>query len=100
MDQSHTLLLHRMVDSEQHTIALAKLLTTCIVVRGAQLTVVRRLPSEFVVEIHTTLVSWIFKEIAKYEQLKNKRSRANAILFFRAMCPLVTAMETMDALKM
>lgn len=46
------------------------------------------------------LVSWIIKEIAKYEQLKHNRGRANALLFFRALCPLVTAMETRDALAM
>jgi cohesin complex subunit SA-1/2 len=88
------------VQDETNPIALAKLLAACFVVRGAQLSIIRRLDSQYVVQIHTTLLTWIGKRLAIYENNKNKKARKTAVVFFRVLLALVTAAESGDALKM
>ncbi|KAI5121584.1 hypothetical protein M0805_009455 [Coniferiporia weirii] len=98
LKESFTMLLDRVVETEQQALALAKALAPCLLIRGAQLSVVRKLPSEYVVGIHTTLLSWITKKISAYESTKNKRGRANSIVFFRVLLHLLAAIEPRDAL--
>ncbi|KAH8112371.1 hypothetical protein DFH11DRAFT_1607236 [Phellopilus nigrolimitatus] len=99
LKESFTLLLDRIVETEQYTLALAKSLAPCLLMRGAQLSVLRKLPSEHVVQIHTTLISWVTKKISAYETMKNKRGRTNSIMFFRVLLHLLAAIEPRDALK-
>lgn len=98
--QSFTLLFDRIVETEQHTLALAKALAPCLIMRGAQLSIIRKLPSEHIAEIHTTLLSWITKKISAYETMKNKRGRNKSILFFRVLQHLLVGIDSSDALKM
>jgi len=79
--------------------ALSKLLVSCFLIRGAQLSVVRRLESQFIVEIHVGLLTWIGKHLAVYEKNQNKKSRKIAAGFFRVLLPLLSV-ESNDALKM
>lgn len=97
--QSFLTFLDGVVRSEDNSIALAKLLVSSLVVRGAQLSVVKRLDSHFVVSIHTTLVSWVCKRVASYESNGNKKARNKTILFFKVLVPLVTAVDTRDSFK-
>jgi cohesin complex subunit SA-1/2 len=60
-----------LVHVDEHVVALARTLSSCFVVRGAQLSVIKRLESEHVVEVHTSSISWIVKRIATYENSKN-----------------------------
>lgn len=86
--------------NEENAVQLAKLLSTCLVVRGSQLSILRRLPSRFVVQIQTNLLSWITKKITGYEKNNNKKGLKTAILFFRVLVPLLNALVGADALKM
>ena len=98
--QSFSLFLDRVATSETHTLALAKLLNTCLIVRGAQLSILKRLDSSLVVAIHTGSISWIVKRIATYENNFNRRARSQALLFFKALSSLLSAVESKDAHSM
>jgi cohesin complex subunit SA-1/2 len=68
--------------------------------RGAQLAIVRRLDSQDVVSIHTSLLTWLGKRLSTFETNKNKKARNTAAAFFKAMTPLLASVESRDALKM
>ena len=95
-----SLVFDHMVESVEHVNALAKALVACVVIRGAQLSIVRRLDSRYVIEMHTKLISWIVRRIAGYETAKNKKERAKAISFFKALYHLLTAIDSRDASEM
>jgi cohesin complex subunit SA-1/2 len=97
--QSFGLVLDGTVKDETHSIALAKLLVSCLVIRGAQLSVVRRLDSQFVIQVHTGLLTWIGRHLATYEKNQNSKGRKTAALFFRVLLPLLTVGSD-DAPKM
>jgi len=98
--QSFTLVLDSVVRGEDHTVALAKQLGQSFMIRGAQLSVVKRLDSQYIVQTHTNLLTWIVKRIGTYEASKNKKARKTAILFFKVLHPLLAAVDSRDALKM
>lgn len=98
--QSFTLVLDNIVNGEIHTVALAKQLASSFFIRGAQLSVVRRIDSQYIVQMQTNLLTWIGKRLATYESNKNKKSRKTAILFFRVLIPMLTTLDSRDALKM
>lgn len=86
--------------SEGHGVALAKALSTSLVIRGAQLSIARRLEAKFVVEIHDTSLSWIIKRIAGYDTSNNKKKKADSIEFFRVLHPLLSTIESREAALM
>jgi len=95
------LFLDGLVDYEDHTIALARALSSCFSLRGAQLAIIKRLDSEHVVNIHVSSISWIVKRLATYETAKNKKMAKKTLMFFRVLQQLVAvSMESRDALKM
>ena len=98
--QSFTLLLEDIAPDEAHSISLAKSLVPCLMMRGAQLAVVRKLEGQHVVSIHSRLLSWIAKRLGSYENNKKKRLRDLSILFFKALQPLLAPVEGRDALTM
>lgn len=98
--QSFTLVLDGVVEDETNAVALSKQLASSFLIRGAQLSVVRRIEGQYVVQIHTTLLSWIGKRLAAYEHNKNKKSRKIAILFFRVLAPMLSMIDSREALKM
>ncbi|KAF7978768.1 hypothetical protein HWV62_44804 [Athelia sp. TMB] len=99
ISEAFTLVLDSVVADETNTVALAKLLASSFVIRGAQLSIVRRIDSQYIVQVHTTLLTWIGKRLAAYEKNKNKRARKTAILFFRALTPLLATLNSREALK-
>jgi cohesin complex subunit SA-1/2 len=98
--QSFTLVLDSIVRGEDHAVALAKQLGQSFMIRGAQLSIVKKLDSQHIVQTHTNLLTWIVKRIGTYEAAKNKKARKTAILFFRVLQPLLAAVDSRDALKM
>jgi cohesin complex subunit SA-1/2 len=84
---------------EAHTIALSKLVVSCFIIRGAQLSIVRRLDAAFVVQVQLDLLTWIGSRLAMYENNRNAKSRKAAINFFKALLPLLTVSSD-DAPKM
>ena len=93
-------MLDGVVSDEGNTAQLAKLLATCFIVRGSQLSILRRLPSQYIIQIQTNLLSWIAKRIAAYENNNNKKSLKHAVAFFRVLVPMLGAIQSRDALKM
>ena len=94
------LVLDGVVHDESNALQLSKLLATCLVIRGSQLSIVRRLQSQYVIQIHTELLSWIVKRLTIYESNKNKKSFKIGISFFRVLVPLLATIQSRDALKM
>ncbi|CDO77437.1 hypothetical protein BN946_scf184857.g44 [Trametes cinnabarina] len=99
LQEAFTLYLDSVVHTEEHAIALAKALTPCLLIRGAQLSVVRRLDSKHVVDIHIHSLNWLGKRLAGYENAKNKKARNRCITFFRVLLPLLSSIDNRDALK-
>ncbi|KAG2361086.1 hypothetical protein BDR07DRAFT_1472291 [Suillus spraguei] len=88
LKESFTLVLDSVVRGEDHVVALAKQLGQSFMIRGAQLSIVKKLDSQYMVQTHTNLLTWI-----------NKRARKTAILFFKVLQPLLAAVDSRDALR-
>ena len=88
------------VRGNDNAVALAKVLSSCFIVRGSQLAVLRRLDTEHIIQIQINLLSWIIGRIAAYEKNKNKKGLRLAIGFFKVLVPLIGPIPTRDALKM
>ena len=91
------MVLEGVVSTETYSVGLAKLLASSLLIRGAQLAVVRRLDGKFVAQIHKNLLTWIGKRLAAYEKNKNKNSRKSSILFFKTLHPLLSSLGNKDA---
>ncbi|KAH9064622.1 hypothetical protein EDB87DRAFT_1804088 [Lactarius vividus] len=98
LKDSFTLLLDDVAHDEAHSISLAKSLVPCLMMRGAQLAVVRKLDGQHVVSIHSRLLAWIAKRLAAYESNSNKKSRDLSVLFFKVLQPLLAPVDNRDAL--
>ncbi|EAU84056.2 cohesin subunit [Coprinopsis cinerea okayama7 len=94
-----TLVLDGIVPDEAEAVQLAKLLSQSFVLRGSQLTVLRRLDPQHIVAIHTNLLNWIAKRMSVYENNKNKKGMKTALSFFRVLVALATGLQSGDALK-
>ncbi|KAI0795779.1 hypothetical protein C8Q75DRAFT_747433 [Abortiporus biennis] len=99
LEESYNLYMDGIAHSEDHTIALGKLLATCFLIRGAQLSVVRRLDPKFIVEVHTKAIDWLGKRLSSYENANNKKAKNKCLPFFKALAPLCTAIDTRDSMK-
>lgn len=86
--------------SSEASVALAKALASCFLVRGAQLSVLGRLDNNFIIGIHTALLTWIGKRLGTFESNGNKQLRNTAADFFRVLLPLLSTVDSRDALKM
>ena len=98
--QSFTLYLESVAHTGDHAIALGKALSACLMIRGAQLAVVRRLESKYVVNIHTTSLNWVGKRLAAYENAKNKSGISKSLTFFKVLVPLSSTLDSRDSMKM
>ncbi|KAG0699163.1 hypothetical protein DFH29DRAFT_1070800 [Suillus ampliporus] len=99
LKESFTLVLDSIVRGEERVVALAKQLGQSFMIRGAQLSIIKKLDSQYIVQTHTNLLTWIVKRIGTYEAAKNKKARKTAILFFKVLQPLLAAVDSRDALK-
>ncbi|KAJ7216553.1 hypothetical protein GGX14DRAFT_441986 [Mycena pura] len=99
LQEAFTLVLDGIVPDETNIVQLAKQLAPTFILRGAHLTVLKRLEAQYVVQIQTILLSWIAKRIAAYEANSNKKSLRVAITFYRALIPLLPGVQSRDAMK-
>ncbi|KAF9011840.1 hypothetical protein BDQ17DRAFT_1396897 [Cyathus striatus] len=99
LSEAYTLVLEGVVDDESNSVQLAKTLSGCFVVRGSQLSILRRLESRYIVQVHSNLLTWIGKRLASYQSNNNKKGLKLGALFFRALTPLVSIVGSRDALK-
>ncbi|KIK67211.1 hypothetical protein GYMLUDRAFT_93035 [Collybiopsis luxurians FD-317 M1] len=83
--------------NEANLVALAKLLSSCFIIRGSQLAILRRLEAQHIVEIHTSLITWVIKQIGMHAN--STKDQKIALSFFRALVPLVMTVQSRDALK-
>lgn len=61
---------------------------------------VRRLESKFIINLHTTLLSWIVGKVAGHHAVGDTRMRTKSLVLFRSLSPLLTHVEARDALQM
>lgn len=52
------------------------------------------------IQIHTTLISYIAKRLTAYEMNKNKKAFKSGMSFFRALVPLLLSVQSRNALEM
>ncbi|KAJ7135430.1 hypothetical protein C8R43DRAFT_1020987 [Mycena crocata] len=97
--EAFTLVLDGIVSDESNVIQLAKQLAPTFILRGAHLAVLKKLDAQYIVQIHTMSLSWIAKRIAAYETNSNKKALRVAITFFKALVPLLTVLQSRDAMK-
>ncbi|KAF8634382.1 hypothetical protein AX15_000952 [Amanita polypyramis BW_CC] len=99
MQEAFNLVLDGIVQGEDNCVQLAKALSSCLAIRGSQLSIIKRLEGQYVVQIHVTLLSYIVKRLTAYEKNKNKKSLRTAVSFFRTLVPLLLAVQSKDALE-
>ncbi|KAG9084641.1 hypothetical protein FRC07_013583, partial [Ceratobasidium sp. 392] len=99
LQESFSLYIDNITKSDANTIALSKALQSAIVIRGAQLSVVRRLDTGQVASVHTTCISWIVKKISGFEAMGNKSARNRAVAFFKSLVWLLGTVESADAIR-
>ncbi|KAJ7481621.1 hypothetical protein FB451DRAFT_132924 [Mycena latifolia] len=99
--EAFTLVLDGIVSDETNVVQLAKHLAPAFSLRGAHLTILKSLEAQYVVQVHTTSLSWIAKRIAGYESNSNKKASRTAITFFKALIPLLpsSVIQSRDAMK-
>ncbi|CAE6479177.1 unnamed protein product [Rhizoctonia solani] len=96
---SFSLYIDHVSKSDANTIALAKALSAALVIRGAQLSVLRRLDTAQVATVHTTCISWIVKKISGYQTMGNKHARNRSVAFFKSLVHLLGTVESADAIR-
>ncbi|CAE6431345.1 unnamed protein product [Rhizoctonia solani] len=96
---SFSLYIDHVSKSDANTIALAKALSGALVIRGAQLSVLRRLDTAQVAIVHTTCISWIVKKISGYQTMGNKNARNRSVAFFKSLVWLLGTVESADAIR-
>ncbi|KAF9224974.1 hypothetical protein BS17DRAFT_779369 [Gyrodon lividus] len=96
--ESFSLVMDSIVKDEERTVGLAKQLASSFIIRGAQLAVVRKLDGQYIVKAHKDLIKETIKNISACEKSKNKKRLATAVLFFKILTPLLSAVESRDAL--
>ncbi|GAW03352.1 mitotic cohesin complex [Lentinula edodes] len=89
---------HSKTNDDTKFAALGKLLSSCFILRGGQLTILRRLDVQLLVEIHTSLLSWIIKQIGARPS-SNSKDLKSLLSFFQGLVPLVSAVQNRDALR-
>ncbi|KAK0498783.1 hypothetical protein EDD18DRAFT_1318874 [Armillaria luteobubalina] len=99
LQEAFTLILDSVVPDETNVVQLAKQLASCFVVRGVQLSIVRRLDSEYIVQIHTNLVSWLGKRLSTYQSNNNNKSLKRTILCFRVLTQMLSVIQSQEALQ-
>ena len=86
--------------NDEQAVAVAKLLSTCFVIRGAQQSIVRRIDSQHILNFHTSSITWICKRISGYEANNNKKARNSSIVFFKLLAPMLSSIAPRDSLAM
>ncbi|KAG8707915.1 hypothetical protein FRC09_001541 [Ceratobasidium sp. 395] len=99
LQESFSLYIDNITKSDANTIALSKALQSALVIRGAQLLILRRLDTAQVASVHTTCISWIVKKISAFEAMGNKSARNRAVAFFKSLVWLLGTVESADAIR-
>lgn len=96
--QAFTMVIDKVARDEENAAQLAKQLSTCFLLRGTQLAIVRRLDVRFVVQVHTMVLSWLTKRLSTYNSNNNQGALARTLTCFRALAQMLSAVQTREAL--
>ncbi|CAK5263770.1 unnamed protein product, partial [Mycena citricolor] len=99
LEEAFAMVLDEVVEDESNVLQLAKHLATTFTLRGAHLAVLKRMEVQYIVQIQTTALSWLAKRIEGYEANENKRGLKIATTCFRALVPLLSNIQSRDAMK-
>ncbi|KAF8624731.1 hypothetical protein AX17_007062 [Amanita inopinata Kibby_2008] len=99
LQEAFNLVLDGVVQDDDNCVQLSKLLAGCFVLRGSQLSIIRRLEGHYVIRIHEILLGYVIKRLTAYEKNKNKKLFKTAMSFFRVMVPLLSKVKSKDALE-
>lgn len=107
-DLTHSLLLEQSlaayVDGDVSTsepfLALTRLMQNSVVVRGAHLSILRKLASPAYVRIHTNVIAWTIKKAAALEDTQQSAAKDRAALAFRGLANIVAGLNGKEALAM
>ncbi|SCV69509.1 BQ2448_2529 [Microbotryum intermedium] len=86
--------------SDEQLVAVGRLLSTATAVRGAQLAIVRRLPAEELVDLHTTALRYVLRKVANLDQANKSTTRNRALSYFKALAHLLLGVEGRSALTL
>ncbi|KAF7319423.1 SCD domain-containing protein [Mycena chlorophos] len=99
LQEAFGLVLDGIVEDESNVVQLAKALSQAFVLRGAHLAVLKRVDTQYVVQVQTTAVTWIAKKLGSLQTSKNKRGLLVGVTFFKALIPLLAGLQQKDAMK-
>ncbi|SGZ15754.1 BQ5605_C029g10698 [Microbotryum silenes-dioicae] len=86
--------------SDEQLVAVGRLLATATAVRGAQLAIVRRLPADELVNLHTTALRYIIRKVGNLDQASKSTARNRAFSYFKALAHLLLGVEGRSALTL
>lgn len=85
--------------TDEHLVSLGRNLIYAVVVRGAQLAVVSKLPTEDHLRLHLDACKYAVKKLAKFEEDKRRDERNKLLSFFKALAHLLLGLDGRAALK-
>lgn len=100
VSQSFDLFIDLAVSTEEQFFALSRTLVLAVVARGAQLAIIKRLPTTDHIFLHTEALSFIVDKLALLEQTKRKELRNSALCFFKALANWLIGIDGKGALAM
>ncbi|KAK0199245.1 hypothetical protein DFS33DRAFT_1376528 [Desarmillaria ectypa] len=94
-----TLILDSVVRDETNAVQLAKQLASCLLFEGSSFPSSADLDGEYIVQIHTNLISWLGKRLSTYQSNNNKKSLKRTILCFRVLTQMLSVIQSREALQ-
>ncbi|KAK4699710.1 cohesin complex subunit SA-1/2, partial [Phenoliferia sp. Uapishka_3] len=85
--------------SDERLVVISRLLSGAVVVRGAQLALVKRLRTVDHVQLHSDALAYIVKKFAVLREGKKKEASTRALSFFKALGNLLIGLDGQGALK-
>jgi cohesin complex subunit SA-1/2 len=78
---------------------LARLLASATIVRGPQLSILKRLPGDYHVKIHTNIIDYITEKMENYDKAGRKEQMTKAISLFKALSNILTGLDGRASLQ-
>lgn len=83
---------------EDELLALAKVLSSVLVVPGPHFTILGRIESRSLLEIHTSLLDWLIKVVREHADRANRPKLEKALGLFKTLLPLLAGAVGREAL--
>lgn len=99
MPQATEIFLDSIDDSDERLVAVSRVLAGAVVVRGAQLAIVKHLKTSDHVQLHADALAYIVKKYAVLRDGKKKDASTRALGLFKALANLLIGLDGQGALK-